>query len=49
MGLVQFSALGPYRYGFDADRDGDVDIWTSVPDALASAANQLREKGCARA
>ena len=45
MGLVQFLPSDLYRYGFDADRDGDVDIWTSVPDALASAANQLKEKG----
>ena len=45
MGLVQFLPSDLYRYGVDADRDGDVDIWTSVPDALASAANQLREKG----
>jgi lytic murein transglycosylase len=45
MGLVQFLPSDLYRYGFDADRDGDVDIWTSVPDALASAANQLKDKG----
>ena len=45
MGLVQFLPSGLYRYGVDADRDGDVDIWTSVPDALASAANQLQQKG----
>jgi membrane-bound lytic murein transglycosylase B len=45
MGLVQFLPSDLYRYGVDADRDGDVDIWTSVPDALASAANQLKEKG----
>ena len=45
MGLVQFLPSDLYRYGVDADRDGDVDIWTSVADALASAANQLKEKG----
>jgi membrane-bound lytic murein transglycosylase B len=45
MGLVQFLPSDLYRYGVDGDRDDDVDIWTSVPDALASAANQLKEKG----
>src|SRR5205085_942943 len=27
------------------DGDGRTDIWNSIPDALASAANQLRHKG----
>jgi hypothetical protein len=33
------------RYAYDLDGDGDKDIWTSVPDALASAAHQLKGKG----
>jgi lytic murein transglycosylase len=45
MGLVQFLPSDIERYGVDADGDGAVDIWSSVPDALASAANQLLGKG----
>jgi lytic murein transglycosylase len=45
MGLVQFLPSDLDRYGADGDSDGAVDIWASVPDALASAANQLRSKG----
>jgi lytic murein transglycosylase len=45
MGLVQFLPSDYARYGVDGDRDGQVDIWASVPDALASAANQLKAKG----
>lgn len=45
MGLVQFLPSDYARYGVDGDGDGQVDIWTSVPDALASAASQLRAKG----
>src|SRR5215213_3766142 len=44
-GLTQFlpSELG--KHGVDFDGDGRVDIWHSVPDALASAAQQLVNKG----
>lgn len=44
-GLTQFlpSELG--KHGVDFDGDGHVNIWTSVPDALASAAQQLKNKG----
>lgn len=44
-GLTQFlpSELG--KHGVDFDGDGHVNIWTSVPDALASAAQQLVNKG----
>jgi lytic murein transglycosylase len=44
-GLTQFlpSELG--KHGVDMDGDGRVNIWTSVPDALASAAQQLKNKG----
>ena len=45
MGLAQFLPSDFDRYGMDGDGDGAVDIWASVPDALASAANQLRAKG----
>jgi hypothetical protein len=33
------------KYAVDFDGDGKADIWNSVPDALASAAKQLRDKG----
>ncbi len=45
MGLTQFLPSEYYKYGIDFDRDGRVDIWNSVPDALASAAKQLVDKG----
>jgi hypothetical protein len=45
MGQVQFLPSDFYRYAVDFDGDGRRDIWTSVPDALASAANQLAGKG----
>ncbi|RTL48916.1 MAG: lytic murein transglycosylase [Bradyrhizobiaceae bacterium] len=47
-GLTQFlpSELG--KHGVDFDGDGHVNIWTSVPDALASAAQQLVNKGWQR-
>jgi hypothetical protein len=45
MGLVQFLPSDIARYGTDGDGDGEVDIWASAPDALASAANQLLAKG----
>ena len=45
MGLTQFLPSEYYKYAVDFDGDGRVDIWTSVPDALASAARQLLGKG----
>jgi lytic murein transglycosylase len=45
MGLTQFMPSEYYTLAVDLDGDGRKDIWGSVPDALASAANQLREKG----
>lgn len=45
MGLTQFLPSEFYKHGVDFDRDGRVDIWTSVADALASAAKQLVDKG----
>jgi lytic murein transglycosylase len=44
-GLTQFLPSEFYKHGVDFDGDGRVDIWTSVPDALASAAQQLVNKG----
>ncbi len=45
MGLTQFLPTEFYKYAVDFDGDGRADIWTSVPDALASAAAQLAGKG----
>jgi lytic murein transglycosylase len=45
MGLTQFMPSEYYTLAYDLDGDGRKDIWGSVPDALASAANQLRGKG----
>ena len=45
MGLTQFLPSEFYKYAVDFDGDGKRDIWTSVPDALASAAKQLAAKG----
>ncbi|HEV7879493.1 MAG TPA: lytic murein transglycosylase [Bradyrhizobium sp.] len=44
-GLTQFLPSELYKHGVDFDGDGRVDIWNSVPDALASAAQQLVNKG----
>jgi lytic murein transglycosylase len=48
VGLTQFLPSEFYKYGVDFDGDGRVDIWNSVPDALASAAKQLAGKGWQR-
>jgi lytic murein transglycosylase len=45
MGLTQFLPSEFYKHAVDFDGDGRRDIWTSVPDALASAAKQLADKG----
>jgi len=45
MGLTQFMPSEFYTLAYDLDGDGRADIWGSVPDALGSAANQLRAKG----
>ncbi len=44
-GLTQFLPSEFFKHGVDLDGDGRVDIWHSVPDALASAAQQLVNKG----
>src|ERR1700729_4060344 len=45
MGLTQFLPSDYLKYAVDFDGDGRRDIWNSVPDALASAAKQLVNKG----
>ncbi len=45
MGLTQFLPSEFYKYAVNFDGDGRPDIWHSVPDALASAAKQLADKG----
>ncbi len=45
MGLTQFMPTEFFQLAYDLDGDGKKDIWGSVPDALASAANQLKAKG----
>jgi membrane-bound lytic murein transglycosylase B len=41
MGPFQFMPTSYRQFAVDADGDGRIDIWGSVPDALASAANYL--------
>jgi membrane-bound lytic murein transglycosylase B len=45
MGHPQFMPSSFMRYAVDFKGNGSKDIWGSVPDALASAANYLREHG----
>lgn len=45
MGHTQFIPTSYQAYAVDADGDGRRDIWTSVPDALATAANLLKKNG----
>ncbi|MDO6965296.1 lytic murein transglycosylase [Rhizobium alvei] len=45
MGHTQFIPTSYLIYGFDADGNGHADIWRSVPDALATAANLLKKNG----
>ena len=48
MGLTQFLPSEFYKYAVDFDGDGKIDIWNSIPDALASAGKQLAGKGWRR-
>ena len=48
MGLTQFMPSDFFKHAVDFDGDGRRNIWTSVPDALASAAQQLVHKGWKR-
>ena len=45
MGNFQFMPSTYLEYGVDYDNDGCVDLWNSLPDALASAANYLSSIG----
>ncbi|MGE3877283.1 MAG: lytic transglycosylase domain-containing protein [Parvibaculaceae bacterium] len=48
MGQVQFMPSSYLTYAVDHDGDGRKDIWNSIPDALASTANFLKESGWRR-
>jgi hypothetical protein len=48
MGQTQMIPTAYLSDGVDGDGDGRVDIWTSAPDALASAANLLAKAGWRR-
>jgi len=45
MGQLQFLPSVFEQYGIDADNDGRIDIWNSLPDIFASAANFLSRSG----
>lgn len=45
MGQPQFLPSSYLRFAIDGDGDGRVDIWSSVPDTLASIGNYLKANG----
>ena len=45
MGNMQFMPSTLLKYGVDADGDGKINIWTSLPDSFASAANYINKAG----
>lgn len=45
MGHTQFIPTSYLSYAVDMDGNGKRDIWNSIPDALATAANLLRKNG----
>ena len=45
LGLTQFLPSDYYKFAVNFDGKGRPDIWRSVPDALASAAKQLTDRG----
>src|SRR5690606_20107700 len=45
MGHTQFIPSSYLLYKVDADGSGKADIWSSIPDALATAANLLAKNG----
>jgi membrane-bound lytic murein transglycosylase B len=45
LGQTQFIPTSYDLYAIDADGDGKKDIWRSVPDTLATAANLLKKNG----
>jgi lytic murein transglycosylase len=48
MGQTQFMPTSFTRFAVDGDGDGRRDIWASMPDAIASTANYLKEHGWTR-
>jgi membrane-bound lytic murein transglycosylase B len=44
-GQTQFTPTTFLKYAADGDSDGQIDLWRSAPDALASAARLLAEQG----
>jgi len=47
-GQTQFTPTTFLKYAADGDGDGQIDLWHSPPDALASAARLLSEQGWVR-
>lgn len=45
MGHMQFMPSTFLAYAVDGDADGRIDVWTSLPDAMHSAANYLQRAG----
>lgn len=45
MGHTQFMPSSYMKFAVDHDGDGSRDIWASIPDALASTANYLKQHG----
>jgi membrane-bound lytic murein transglycosylase B len=45
MGHMQFMPSTFIKYGVDADHDGRINVWKSLPDAFYSAANYLAKAG----
>ncbi len=45
MGHTQFIPTSYLAYAVDMDKNGSADIWHSIPDALATAANLLKKNG----
>jgi lytic murein transglycosylase len=48
MGQTQFEPSDFEKFAVDGDNDGKIDLSNSIPDALASAAKQLRDYGWKR-
>jgi membrane-bound lytic murein transglycosylase B len=44
-GQTQFTPTTFFKYAADGDGDGQIDLWRSVPDALASSAALLKAQG----
>lgn len=44
-GQTQFTPTTFFKYAADGDGDGQIDLWRSAPDALASAAKLLADQG----